>query len=163
MKKLLLCLLCALSAACTWAQTRNTQDFAAHFMRDNSDNDEVKCVTVGPKMISSLLSENYGCNENMKEWMKGVKSLRIVTSESNVAKLRSEAIELLKANSTRYSEYRDKNNTDYGDCLWVRNVKGKTVELVYVAPLSEKGFMVMNFTGKINDAFIRNIVSPGES
>ena len=72
-------------------------------------------------------------------------------------------VTMLKANRKRYSLYRPKDNTDYGDCLWVRKVKDKIVELVYVAPHSEKTFMVMNFTGKISDGFVERIIKPEEN
>ena len=45
----------------------------------------------------------------------------------------------------------------------MRKVKDKIVELVYVAPHSEKTFMVMNFTGKISDGFVERIIKPEEN
>ena len=149
-------------ALCSWAQS--AQDFAARFMESCSDNEEVKCVTVGPKMLSTLAGiDDTGSRKGLKEWTDGVKSIRIITSETDSEELRKDAVTMLKANRKRYSLYRPKDNTDYGDCLWVRKVKDKIVELVYVAPHSEKTFMVMNFTGKISDGFVERIIKPEES
>lgn len=100
-------------------------------------------------MLSTLAGiDDNGSRKGLKEWTDGVKSIRIITSETDSEELRRDAVTMLKANRKRYSLYRPKDNTDYGDCLWVRKVKDKIVELVYVAPHSEKTFMVMNFTGK---------------
>ena len=161
MKRLVAIFAAAALALCSWAQS--AQDFAARFMESLSGNDEVKCVTVGPKMLNTLAGiDDAGNRKGLKEWTDGVKSIRIVTSQSNSDGLRKDAVEMLKANSKRYSPYRPKGNADYGDCLWVRKVRNKTVELVYVAPHSEKGFMVMDFTGRISDGFVENIMRPGE-
>ncbi len=161
MKRLLTFFSAAVLALCSWAQS--AQDFAARFMESLSGNDEVKCVTVGPKMLNTLADiEDAGNRNGLKEWTDGVKSIRIVTSQSDSDELRKDAVAMLKANRKRYSPYRPKGNADYGDCLWVRKVKGKTVELVYVAPHSEKGFMVMDFTGRISDGFVENLMRSEE-
>ena len=52
MKRLLTFFPAWILALCSWAQS--AQDFAARFMESCSDNEEVKCVTVGPKMLSTL-------------------------------------------------------------------------------------------------------------
>lgn len=161
MKRLVAVFAAAMLALCSWAQS--AQDFAARFMESLSGNDDVKCVTVGPKMLNTLADiDDAGSRNGLKEWTDGVKSIRIVTSQSDSDGLRKDAVAMLKANRKRYSPYRPKDNADYGDCLWVRKVKGKTVELVYVAPHSEKGFMVMDFTGRISDGFVENLMMSGE-
>ncbi len=163
MKRLITFAASMLFGLCLWAQQNSTQDFAAHFMRDNSDNEAVKCVTVGPKMLGSLLSDDANGDEDFKEGLDGMKSIRIVTSETDADELRKDAVTLLQANKKRYSQYKRAGKVYYGDCLWVRKVKGRTVELVYVAPHSEKGFMVMDFTGQISEDFIEKLVKSGES
>ena len=115
-------------------------------------------------MLSTLAGiDDSGSRKGLKEWTDGVKSIRIITSETDSEELRRDAVTMLKTNRKRYSLYRPKDNTDYGDCLWVRKVKDKIVELVYVAPHSEKTFMVMNFTGKISDGFVERIIKPEEN
>ena len=159
MKRLTTFAVCMAMAFGSWAQT--TQDFAARFMKDNRDNKEIKCVTVGPKILSSILeTHNDEDKKKLKVWMDGMKSVRIVKSENETAELRKAAISLLKANKKRYTLYLNEDKAKYGDCLWVRKVKDQVVELVYVAPASEKSFMVMNFTGKISDSFIEKLVNP---
>ncbi len=162
MKRLLILFAAAAMALCSRAQS--AQDFAARFMESRSGNGEVKCVTVGPKMLNTLAGiHDSESRKGLKDWTEGVKSIRIVTSQNGCEELRKDAIAMLKASRKRYSPYRPKDNADYGDCLWVRKVKNKTVELVYVAPRSEKGFMVMDFTGKIRDSFVENIIKPNEN
>lgn len=162
MKRLITFAASMLFVLCTWAQQNSTEDFAAHFMRDNYDNEAVKCVTVGPKMLDSLLADDSNDNADFKG-LDGMKSIRIVTSETDAEELRNAAVTLLQANKKRYSQYKRAGKVYYGDCLWVRKVKGRTVELVYVAPHSEKGFMVMDFTGQISEDFIERLVKGSES
>lgn len=162
MKRLLTFFAAAALALCSRAQS--AQDFAARFMESRPDKGNVECVTVGPKMLNTLADIDDAESRNgLKEWTDGVKSIRIVTSKTDSDELRKDAIAMLKANRKRYSPYRPKDKADYGDCLWVRKVKGKAVELVYVAPHSEKGFMVMDFTGRISDGFVENIIRPEEN
>lgn len=163
MKRLFTLAACTLLALCSWAQQNGTLDFAAHFMQDNADNEAVKCITVGPKMLGSLLAENSNGKADFKDGLDGIKSIRIVTAETDDDQLRADAVTLLTANRKRYTQYRKGGKAKYGDCLWIRKVKGRTVELVYVAPHSEKKFMVMDFTGQISDNFIEKLVKNGES
>ena len=82
MKRLLTFFPAWILALCSWAQS--AQDFAARFMESCSDNEEVKCVTVGPKMLSTLAGiDDSGSRKGLKEWTDGVKSIRIITSETD--------------------------------------------------------------------------------
>lgn len=164
MKRLLILAACAMMAVCVQAQKNSTEDFAAHFMKTVAGNDGVKCVTVGPKMLNALMAQRPDSDDRLKEWMDGMKSIRIITyADSDAPELRKDALSLLNSNKKRYSPYSGTDDKNFGDCLWVRKVKGKTVELVYVAPESERGFLLLDFTGQISDDFIENLTDPEES
>lgn len=160
MNRLLIFLLvCIAAPCCMLAQT--TQDFAARFMKENAGNKEYKCVTVGPKMLEELLK--LKCEEEdgkkFKEIISNVKSVRIVTSESEAEKCRKAALELLEKNSKRYSLYKSKDSAaDYGDCMWVRRRSKQIVEFIYIEPAGDREFMILNVTGLMADGFIDELI-----
>lgn len=157
--KQLVTLVASLLCAVLTANAQTTQDFAAKFMNDNAvDDDNIKCVTVGPKMLSSFAEINGDNND-----MEGIKSIRIIKGEKDEDKYRKKAIKLLKGSKKRYTLYKSKNKASYGDCLWVRKIGERIAELVYVAPKAEKNFMVIDFTGNISETFVENLVKPHES
>lgn len=163
MKRLFALLAFALCACGVGAQKSSTQDFAARFMSELGETEGVKCVTVGPRMLGALLSRDTGGSE-FKEFMEGVKSIRIITSDigSQVATLREKAIALLNGSNRRYTPYKGDNAANFGDCLWQRKLKKVAVELVYVAPANEKGFMVLDITGRIGNNFVEKLLTPDD-
>lgn len=163
MKRLYALLALALCALGAWAQKSGTQDFAARFMSELGDTDGVKCVTVGPRMLGALLSRDTGGSE-FKEFMEGVRSIRIITSSPDDGQqaegLREKAVSLLEGSNRRYTPYKGDSAADFGDCLWQRRLRKVAVELVYVAPASEKGFMVLDITGRIGSDFVEKLLTP---
>lgn len=164
MKRLFAMLAFALCALGAWAQKSGTQDFAARFMSELGETGEVKCVTVGPRMLGALLSRDTGGSE-FKEFMEGVRSIRIITSSGDspqAAALREKAVSLLEGSNRRYTPYKGDSAADFGDCLWQRRLKKVAVELVYVAPASERGFMVLDITGRIGNDFVEKLLTPDD-
>lgn len=156
--------LCMLMAVCGYAQKTSTKDFAARFMQDNADRESLECATVGPKMMGRMLAADAADDTQtaFAKAMDGIKSIRIITGKNaaEATAIRKSAVKLLKANRKRYSAYKQNGKTPFGDCLWTRRVDKSIVELVYVAPeTADKAFMAMDFTGKISDDFISQLMT----
>lgn len=129
------------------------------------DDSNVKCVTVGPKMMSTLLGASDPSEKmaDLRKAMEGIKSMRIISGDNDDRTLRSEAVKMLHKSRKQYSPYTENGKTPYGDCLWTRKIGKRLAELVYVAPENNsKGFIVMDFTGNIDIGFISYLLSEGK-
>lgn len=163
MKRLAVLMAAVMLPLTTWAQS--AQDFASHFMQGRDNGSNVKCITVGPKMISTMLSSENPSEDTagLREALEGIKSLRIISGTTEASALRKEAVGLLKRSRRHYSPYKENGKQTYGDCLWTRQIGKRIAELVYVAPENtSKGFVVMDFTGNIDPGFIEGLISKGQ-
>lgn len=144
-----------------WAQKGAAMDFAARFMAETGGGAGARCVTVGPRMLGTMLAGDNGDRE-LGKFMRGVKSVRIIKADTAATELRAEAIALLEESGRRYTPYKKGNAAAFGDCLWQRKLKGMAVELVYVAPEAEESFMVLDITGRIGDDFVERLLAPDD-
>lgn len=154
MKQLLAQLaLLALAACPVSAQT--TQDFAARFMNEHADSQELNCVTIGPKMLARMLSINTDDQngQRIKTLLNNVKSFRLITAGEQGSEYRKDALELLAKNKRRYAPY-EEGAANGETCVWIRKRGKQIVELVFVEPDENDDFMILNITGEISDEFV---------
>lgn len=160
MSRLATFIVACLAPCVVLAQTAH--DFASRFMQENAGDSNLTCVTVGPKMlhmITKVFKEDDD-KQNMMPFLSNVNSVRIINSDSLAEEYRHEAIGLLEGSGKRYTRYtREGSADDYGDCVWVRRRSGSIVEFVYVGLARENDFMVLDITGKLDDAQVDALVN----
>jgi hypothetical protein len=111
-------------------------------------------------MGQMLKTHNAQQNEDVKSIISKLKSARILTAYRHGEDYYQTAEQLLEKNSNRFR--RDKyyhNGHNYG-CFYLRERKGKIVELVMLhTNKSSNNFVAINLTGTIDEEFIRNLTN----
>lgn len=128
------------------------QDFATRFMQNHKNDDNLKCVTISPKMMEKVMNVNVD-DEGMKKMLSDIKSMQMISSVNYVRRYYKEAIALAKKNADRFSLYTSYSKKKDAYEIRVRKRKNIIVELIMVMR-DTKSFSVINFTGKMDKAFI---------
>lgn len=154
-----LCLLLALAVVRTWGQ-----DFASRFMTDFAADTLVHCCTVSPKMMDKLLRIHEGkehtaeCEQHIRYFLSKLKSARFIVGNRQGESYYRHAKELMEKNKKRFSLLAGgaTESTEQQTLLYMRKRDKVIVELVMLnLNEAEHAFNAVNFTGEIDDAFIR--------
>ena len=138
------------------------QDFAARFMEQCEDRDELRCQTIGPRMMERLIDVPAATAENKGEADTGyllsrLKSARIVTTERHGEKYFDQARQLIEKNRNRFAPLSE-NTTAGNNQIFVRRHDGRILELVMLNFNPEEEVLtIVDFTGEMDDGFIRRL------
>lgn len=159
MRRGLLCLI-VLFATSMAGFGQKALDFASKFMQRCEGDTTLKCVTVSPKMIESLVHQRNGQKgEQFADAIQKLKSVRIVTAKTGGEKYYEKAENLLKENARRFShEKAFKADHAYGTFYSRKNKRGDRVELVMLHADTRTGSLVIvNLTGDIDEEFLKSL------
>ena len=149
------------------AALANAQDFATRYMGENRCDTVLKCISIGPKMISVVL--NAGAQNEEQEQIKAIlsnlKSMQIVTSTQNGEAYYEKAEQMAQKNTNRFEQYLAFDNENEEGKILLHRRDDSIVELVMYLHRKEF-FQVIDFTGDMDDEFIdrlsKTIVPQGE-
>jgi hypothetical protein len=132
-----------------FAQNQGQQDGIVRFFDKYLDDEDFTVVFITPKMFQMIakLSSNDPDAANVKEILKDLRGLRVLTSEKNGVALYKEA--LTKFSNADYEllmKVRDgKENVNF----WTREENGHIVELLLLVG-GQKEFTLISFLGNID-------------
>ncbi len=138
------------------------QDFASKFMEVCEEKEELKCQTIGPKMMERLMSmpdteEGDDNDYDTGYFLSKLKSARIVTAERHGEGYFDRAKSLLDKNRNRFvplGETPEGKNSR----IFVRRHDDRIKELVMLNLNRNDGVLtIINFTGDMDDSFIRQL------
>lgn len=155
MKRILSILLISLSPY-AWGQ-----DFASRFMEQYQEKEELKCQTIGPKMMERLMDmpETVEDKDDVTKgyFLSKLKSARIVTTDKHGRKYFDQARLLIEKNRNRFMPLTE-GATGKNNLIFVRRHDGLIRELVMLNyNQTEEVLTVINFTGEMDDSFIRRL------
>ncbi len=154
MKRTLSLLLVMLLSLTAWAQKE--QDFASRYMALYAKGTTLTCTTVSPLMMERMLRlPSVEDNEQMKDVLKQVKSIRLVThtDAAETAHLYEEAINLAQCNKARYRLQSEENEKK----LYVRRRGKVVVEMVLITKQNDH-LSLVNLTGNMSDKFMEQLL-----
>ncbi|MEG1838721.1 MAG: DUF4252 domain-containing protein [Bacteroidaceae bacterium] len=135
----------------------SAQDFASRFLEERTDDTNLKCISISPKMMHEVLKIDVEKgNEDILDIISNLKSMQMLTANVEGKTYFEQAMDLLDKNNDRFEpflSFKDKSE-DYQ--IMVRKKKGSIVELVMLMHDKEH-FIVINFTGIMSDEFIRKM------
>lgn len=152
MKRILL-----LVAALCVAGLLEAQDFVSRFMKDRTSDSNLECISISLKMIQEVLDiKADASNKELLDMISELKSMQILSSDVKGKMYYKEAEEILKRNTTRFEPFASYQAKDMSSQILVRRRGKNIVELVMLVNEGD-GFSVINFTGDMNDDFIKRI------
>lgn len=163
--KRVLCLLLALTVVRTWGQ-----DFASRFMTDFETDTLVQCYTVSPKMMEKLIriheekEHTDKSEQHIRYLLSKLKSARFIIGTRRGERYYKHAEQLMAKNKNRFSLLAEgaTESADQHTLLYVRKRDEVIVELVMLSlNEAEHAFNAVNFTGEMDDAFIRLLSRSG--
>lgn len=139
------------------------QDFASKFMEQCEGKEDVRCQTIGPKMMERLMSMPETTESEDKDdtdtgyFLSKLKSARIITAERHGETYFDQARLLLEKNRNRFVPLTEaasgKNNP-----IFVRRHDDLIKELVMLNFNQADGVLtIINFTGDMDGSFIRQL------
>lgn len=152
MKKTLLSILLLLSSVGVFSQ-----DFASSFLEGRSEDDNLECVSVSPKMIQQVLKiETDDQNDEILKIISNLKSMQILTADTGGKEYYSEALNIFRKNTDQF-ETLVSHTDDAGEYyIIIKKKRSKIHELIMLVNAEEK-FIMIDFTGKMNEKFINRI------
>lgn len=153
-------LLCTLFMACIafMAAAQNEQDFAERYMKLYGEGTSLQCTTVSPLMIERILqlpaSRDLG---HVKEVLEQLKSIRIVSSSEpdRNSGFYEKASKLAKDNPRRYKPHSEQE----GSSIYLRKRGKLIVELVLLNQGEGGNFTIVDLTGNMTEAFLRELTN----
>lgn len=137
-----------------WAQKE--QDFAARFMSLYGKGTTLTCTTVSPLMMERMLRlPSVEDNEQMREVLKQVKSIRLVsnTNTDESSALYEKALKLAKRNKARYRLQAEEDDKK----LFARRRGTVVVEMVLL--MKQNGHLsLVNLTGNMSEKFMEQLL-----
>lgn len=135
----------------------SAQDFVTRFLEKRDPDANLKCISISPKMMEEVLKIDVKEeNNDMLDMISNLKSMQMLISDVKGTKYFKEALAILEKNSGRFKPLISHEGNS-GNCkIMVRKKKGEIVELVMLVNENNK-FVVINFTGNMNDKFIGRI------
>lgn len=146
---------CLLALIATGTQA---QDFASRYMAEHKGDSLLHCISVSPKMMEEILDHGIGENDTtgMADIISRLKSMQIVNAGRQGKTYFKHAEEMARKNSARFKELASYDEGKDHCRIFVREHKTEIVELVLLRQVG-KQFTVINFTGDMNHAFIRQL------
>ncbi len=151
MKKALLTLVSV--TVCLWMQA---QDFASRFIAHYPADSALVCVTISPKMMEEILRSEKEKDAGMIEIISTLKSMQLLSSESNGAAYYTHALEVLEQNEELFEPLALITEPTEDSRILIRKKEDTIIELVMLTHTNER-FSVINFTGNMDPDFIVRI------
>jgi len=151
MKKLLL-----LVCLCIVSISLVAQDFTTRFMQSHKMDNNLKCVTISPKMMEKVM--NLNMDDGMMKMISDLKSMQMVTAKIHVKRYYHEAVALAKKNADRFLPYASYGRKKLNYEIMIRKRRKAIVELVMLM-CEDDNFSVINFTGNMDRRFIDKLAS----
>ena len=142
------------------------QDFVSRFLEENSNDTTLVCVSISPKMMEEILKTNSEDEDEpeMKKMISKLRSMQMIEAATSGEIYFNKAETMLKQNANRFTPYLAYNEEQDNFCIMLRKQMSRIVELVMLRHQGD-AFVVINFTGDMNEAFISRIADSitGES
>lgn len=137
----------------------SAQDFASRFLDKREPDTNLKCISISPKMMKEVLKvEVKEEDDDLMEIISNLKSMQMLTADSNGSKYYQEALVILDKNSNRFEPFLSFEDKSENYRIMIRKKKNSIIELVMVVNEDNK-FVVINFTGNMNDKFITRLAN----
>ena len=171
-------LLTLLPATLTWGAKE--QDFVALMLEQISNkptlysSSEYENITVSPTMIGYMLEmmdsegedagllagDNAISQEQLRQLLKDVKSLRMFTASKNTEKYKGLMLKLLEKNKQTYKEIPNTNQDGNKGQVWFRQSNDKVVEIILIDKGQDdsKPLQILNLTGNFSDNFFETLM-----
>lgn len=133
----------------TAAATMNAQDFASRFRGEHKNDSNIACVTISPKMMQEMIENDEDKKEELVDIISELKSMQMCTSKVNAKRYFDDALSLVDKNSSLFETVHSQSDKDSKSRIVVRRKKNCIIELVMLM-CSDKGFSLINFTGKMD-------------
>lgn len=132
------------------------QDFTSLFLNENNADTVLACVTISPKMMEEILTCETEKDEDILEIISNLKSMQILSSETEGGEYFQKALKVAEDNSKRFEPYLSYADEDENCRIMVRKRRGSIVELIMLM-VEDDRFAIINFTGKIKPEFISTL------
>ncbi len=134
------------------------QDFASRFMDEHKDDTNLTCVTISPKMMEEIISNDADKDEEVLDIISNLKSMQMLTSQVKGQEYFDDAVKIVEKNSKRFEPFLSFDGESENCQILIRKKNRSIIELVML--VREKNhFLVVNFTGNMNQEFIRKLAA----
>lgn len=147
---LLICWIACISAVVS------AQDFASRFMTEHSQDTNLTCISISPKMMQEIMKADIEKDDGVLNIISNLKSMQMLTSRVKGKKYYKEALGILKKNSNRFESFLSLEDDGENYQIMVRKKDKRIIELVMLAN-EKSNFVVVNFTGRMDDDFINKL------
>lgn len=147
---LLICWIACISAVVS------AQDFASRFMAVHNQDVSLNCISISPKMMQEIMKADIEKDDRILDIISNLKSMQMLTSEVKGKKLYKDALDILERNSNRFEPFLSLEDDGENYRIMVRKKEKKIIELVMLTN-EKNNFVVVNFTGKMDDDFINKL------
>lgn len=138
--------------------TISAQDFASRFLEKHASDTNLTCISISPKMMEEVLKIDADGDNKMMDMISKLKSMQMLKAGINSQKYYKEALSLLNKNSGRFESFLSFDDKSENCQILVRKKKGRILELVMLI-CEANSFVVINFTGNMNDDFITKLAN----
>lgn len=126
--------------------TVTAQDIISDFQKKSGNTDNFTLVNISSKMFQLMAS---AADEDTQQLIKNLTSLKILTTEKDMAKNYAAALGMLTNQGNTYEELISVQDKDKHVKMFTREANGVIRELVILVK-RETDFVLMGFTGKID-------------
>lgn len=131
------------------ASAQKEEDFSTRFLAGHPDT-RFECTTVSPQMMERMLTlKEVEENNSVRDVLRQLKSIRVVSSEQNADQLFDNARQLARRNNRRYEQY----SANEQHSIYIRRRKDTIVEMVLLTK-RDTTFILLNLTGTMNEQFM---------
>lgn len=136
----------------------SAQDFASYFLEKCQPDSNLECISISPKMIEEILKiEVDDTEDGVLDIISNLKSMQMLKADKNGEEYFEEALDILDKNAERFEPFLSFEDSSANCRIMVRRKRKKEIiELVMLVNENSK-FLVVNFTGHMNDKFITRL------
>lgn len=141
-----------------FAWNASAQDFASNFIKKHGDN-EFEVVSIGKQMLS-MLEDMSGNNQDIKDAIKGLESIKIITSKAKdkVEKNFKNAWSMLNKKSSGFSEMMSIKEENENIHIMIREEDSIVKDFVLLTS-NDSTFNMICLTGEIDMATLGKLAS----
>lgn len=133
------------------------QDFASRFMHEVQKDTTIRCETISPKMLETLMKNEEEEKERTKSLISKLKSVRIINAPKRSVSYFQKAETLLENNKNRFQEISEDRN-DETKKIFLRKKDDVILELVLLNLDSlQNKLTIVNLTGEMDNDFIQEL------
>ncbi len=134
------------------------QDFASRFLDGHKEDENLKCVTISPKMMEEIMNNDADKNEEMIDIISNLKSMQMLTADVKGQEYYDDALKIVEKNSKRFESFLSFDGESENCRILVRKKNKSIIELVMLVR-NKNHFMVVNFTGNMSPEFIDKLTA----